>query len=50
VAQVPQIVTEVPRAVFGYLARVMIAGGQCDMVAPGRALRPLLSVEGPHRR
>ncbi|MDA8427851.1 MAG: FAD-dependent oxidoreductase [Geobacteraceae bacterium] len=60
-AQVPQIVTEVPRGVFGYLARgirervgipviashrindpavarEMIADGQCDMVALGRAL------------
>jgi len=60
-AQVPQIVTEVPRGVFGYLARgikervtipviashrindpdvarEMIADGQCDMVAVGRAL------------
>ena len=60
-AQVPQIVTEVPRGVFGYLARgikervripviashrindpdvarEMIAAGQCDMVALGRAL------------
>jgi 2,4-dienoyl-CoA reductase (NADPH2) len=60
-AQVPQIVTEVPRGVFGYLARgikelvdipviashrindpnvarQMIADGQCDMVALGRAL------------
>lgn len=60
-AQVPQIVTEVPRGVFAYLARgikervtipviashrindpdvarEMIADGQCDMVALGRAL------------
>ncbi len=60
-AMVPQIVTEVPRGVFGYLARgikervtipviashrindpdvarEMIADGQCDMVAVGRAL------------
>jgi len=60
-AQVPQIVTEVPRGVFGYLARgikervaipviashrindpdvarEMLADGQCDMVALGRAL------------
>ncbi|MDD5285010.1 MAG: FAD-dependent oxidoreductase [Desulfuromonadaceae bacterium] len=60
-AQVPQIVAEVPRGVFGYLARgikelvnipviashrindpdlarEMIADGQCDMVAVGRAL------------
>ena len=60
-AQVPQIVTEVPRGVFGYLARgirervgipviashrindpalarKMLAEGQCDMVALGRAL------------
>ena len=60
-ARVPQIVTKVPRGVFGYLARgirervaipviashrindpelarEMIAEGQCDMVAVGRAL------------
>ena len=51
-AQVPQIVTKVPRGVFAYLARDirshrindpdvarnLIAGGFCDMVAMGRPL------------